>query len=316
MIEQEVIHTNSVSKRIFDFIQNVLEFVIVFMKMLLGALQAIMETILPKKLKDVSGEIVLITGAGHGIGRELALHYTAHYSTVVCVDINEKSNEDTVKSAKRLNKGAVFSYTCNVTDREAVLNLAHKVKEDVGPVSVLINNAGIMPINPLEKQTAEDIRRTFDINVFSHFWTLEAFLPHMKEQNRGHIVAMSSISGLVGLPNLVPYSATKFAVRGLMESLYTELRSGPYKNLIKTTTICPYMTNTGLCKNAKVRFPSIFGLLDPKEVAAQIVQAQRSDENEVTVPSYWYHVNRFCRLLPLESAALLMDYVDSGVQAE
>ena len=76
------------------------------------------------------------------------------------------------------------------------------------------------------------------------------------------------------------------------------------------------MTNTGLCKNAKVRFPSVFGLLDPKEVAARIVQAQRSDENEVTVPSYWYHVNRFCRLLPLESAVLLMDYVDSGVQAE
>ena len=90
-----------------------------------------------------------------------------------------------------------------------------------------------MPINPLEKQTEEDIRKTFDINVFSHFWTLEAFLPHMKEQNRGHIVAISSISGLVGLPNLVPYSATKFAVRGLMESLYTELRSGPYTNLVR-----------------------------------------------------------------------------------
>lgn len=76
------------------------------------------------------------------------------------------------------------------------------------------------------------------------------------------------------------------------------------------------MTNTGLCKNAKVRFPSIFGLLDPKEVAAEIVEAQRSGETEVTVPSYWYHINRICRLFPLESAALLMDYVDSGVQAE
>lgn len=106
------------------------------------------------------------------------------------------------------------------------------MKEEVGPVSILVNNAGIMPINELDKQTPDDIKRTFDVNVFSHFWTLEAFLPHMKQQNRGHIVAMSSISGIVGLPFLVPYSATKFAVRGLMESLYNELRSGPYRDLV------------------------------------------------------------------------------------
>lgn len=76
------------------------------------------------------------------------------------------------------------------------------------------------------------------------------------------------------------------------------------------------MTNTGLCKNAKIRFPSLFGLLDPKDVAENIVKAQRANELEITVPSFWSHVNRWCRLLPLESAVLLMDYMDSGVQAE
>ncbi|XP_067626176.1 epidermal retinol dehydrogenase 2 isoform X2 [Eurosta solidaginis] len=299
-----------------DIAQDVCEFFVVFIKILLELFLRIFDKMMTKKLKDISGEIVLITGAGHGIGRELALHYTAFGSVVICVDINEKNNEETVKKAKRLMQTSVHAYTCDVSDREAVLKLAVKVESEVGRISVLVNNVGIMPTHPLEQHTAKEIKRVFDINVLSHFWALEAFLPHMKQQGRGHIICISSIAGIVGLTNLVPYCATKYAVRGMMEALHEELRDGPYKNLIKLTVVYPYMTNTGLCKRPKVKFPSMLGLLDPKEVARQIVLAHRSSVNEITIPSSLLHINNWCRLLPLRCGLLLKDYIDSGVESD
>ncbi|XP_004524651.1 epidermal retinol dehydrogenase 2 [Ceratitis capitata] len=316
MIEREVIHTNKVSKRIMDVVQDLSEFFVVFVKILIELLQRFFEKMMTKKFKDISGEIILITGAGHGIGRELALHYTAWGSVVVCVDINEKNNEETLKKAKRLMQNSVYAYTCDVSDREAVLQLAAKVEAEVGRVSVLVNNVGIMPTHPLEQHTPEEIRRVFDINVLSHFWTLEAFLPQMKQQYRGHIICISSIAGVVGLTNLVPYCATKFAVRGMMEALHQELRDGPYKDFIKLTLIYPYMTNTGLCKRPKVKFPSMLGLLDPKEVAKKIVEAHRANVTETTIPSSLLHINNWCRLLPIRCSLLLKDYIDSGVESD
>ncbi|XP_037959746.1 short-chain dehydrogenase/reductase family 16C member 6 [Teleopsis dalmanni] len=316
MIEHEIIHTSNVSKRIFNIVQDLAEFLLLFIKILMELIYSAVDKIFPKNFKDICNEVVLITGTGHGIGRELALHYTAFGSTVICVDINQKNNEETVNKAKRLSKGAVHSYTCDVSNRDDVLALANKVKTDIGPITVLVNNVGIMPTHPLDKHTPEEIRRVFDINVFSQFWTLEAFLPQMKEESRGHIICMSSIAGVVGLANLVPYCATKFAVRGMMEALHEELRDGPYKNLIKTTTIYPYMTNTGLCKRPKVKFPSVLGLLDPKEVAKHIIDAHRMNVLETTIPTSLLHINNWSRLLPSNCGIMLKDFIDSGVESD
>lgn len=117
-----------------------------------------------------------------------------------------------------------FHCRCDVTKREDVFALADKILTDVGHVSIIVNNAGIMPCHSLLKHNADEIRKMFDINVLAHIWVLQAFLPHMFAKRRGHIVAISSMAGLCGLTNLVPYCATKFAVRGLMEALYEELR--------------------------------------------------------------------------------------------
>lgn len=119
-----------------------------------------------------------------------------------------------------------------MSKRDEVMALADRVKAEVGPISVLVNNVGIMPTHPILQQSAEEIQRVFDVNVFSQFWTIQAFLGHMQEKNRGHIICLSSIAGLVGIANLVPYCATKFAVRGLMESLHAELREGPYRDRV------------------------------------------------------------------------------------
>lgn len=115
---------------------------------------------------------------------------------------------------------------------------------------------------------------------------LEAFLPSMKQNNRGHIVSLSSMAGLVGFRNLVPYCASKFAVRGYMEALHEELRLTNPNNKIKLTCIYPYMVDTGLCKRPKIKYEHLMPLLSPKLVAEKILETQVNGITETTVPSY------------------------------
>lgn len=90
-----------------------------------------------------------------------------------------------------------------------VLETGKKVEKDVGIVTILVNNAGIMPQHDLLKHTEKEIRMIFEINTLAHFWMFEAFLPKMIERNQGHIVALSSMAGAIGVPNLVPYCGKK-----------------------------------------------------------------------------------------------------------
>lgn len=97
-----------------------------------------------------------------------------------------------------------------------ILETAKKVESEVGIITILVNNAGIMPQHDLLKHTEKEIRLIFEINVLAHFWMFEAFLPKMIERNSGHIVALSSMAGALGLTNLVPYCSSKFAGKFLI----------------------------------------------------------------------------------------------------
>lgn len=210
--------------RLYDLFVFIVDLIVMLIKFHAELVFSAMNLFVRKELKDVSGEVVFITGTGAGIGRELALQYTEQGSEVVCVDINEEANKETVALANKLKKGRAYAYNCDVTNREAVLSLANKIRAEVGHVSVIVNNAGIMPCHPLDRTTHHEITKMFEVNTMAHFWIFEAFLPHMKEKNRGHLVSISSLAGLIGSSNVVPYSATKFAVRGMMEALFEELR--------------------------------------------------------------------------------------------
>ncbi|XP_060529275.1 short-chain dehydrogenase/reductase family 16C member 6-like isoform X2 [Cylas formicarius] len=237
----------------------------------------------PSQPKSVKGEIVLITGTGHGIGKELALMYAANGATVVGWDINESNNEETMRHLKSLGFSLVYAYKCDVSNRKDVLEVAKKVLRDVGEVTILINNAGIMPTHSFLDHTPEEIDRIIRINVFAHFWTLEAFLPAMKKNNHGHVVCLSSMAGLLGLNNLVPYCASKYAVRGLMEGLEEEFRRIP-NNRVHFTTICPFMVDTGLCKRPDIRFQYFNKVLKQSDVAKEIFKAQVTNQRLVKLP--------------------------------
>jgi NADP-dependent 3-hydroxy acid dehydrogenase YdfG len=137
---------------------------------------------------------------------------------------NEKLSDNffQLKNKKITNKNTFCRV--DVTNREKVIETGAKVLKEVGTVTILLNNAGIMPQHEQLKHTEKEIRMIFEINVLAHFWMFEAFLPKMIEDNNGHIVALSSMAGILGLPNLVPYCGSKFAVRGIQEALSEELR--------------------------------------------------------------------------------------------
>lgn len=300
--------------KVYQGVGLALEILVLYIKMTLTWFRCLYQFFVPPEPKSVSGEIILITGSGHGMGRETAMRFGKLGGIIVCVDINPTGNQETVDLIKA-QKGKAHRYECDVTDREAVNAMAEKIKQEVGEVTMLVNNAGIMPCKPLMQHSEKEIRAAFEVNIVSHMWLVQAFLPSMMDRNHGHIVAMSSMAGVVGLRNLVPYCATKFAVRGMMEALHEELREDPRDfSGIKMTVICPYIVDTGLCKNPKIKFPSLMKILTVQEAAASIVDAVRRNYFEITIPSSLYYINQICRSFPREVPIYLKDFLDSGVE--
>lgn len=152
-----------------------------------------------------------------------------------------------------------------------------------------------MPCHPLGETSEGEIRKIFDVNVLAHFWILEGFLPHLIERGAGHIIGLSSMAGLMGFKNLVPYCGSKYAVRGILEAITEEFRGDSSKSQINCTSIHPYMVDTGLCKNPRIRFPSLMGLVTPTEAAASIIDAHRRNMREATIPRHWYSLNSVMR---------------------
>jgi len=302
-------------KQIFDGILIFLDFVLLILKYVYYTIEAIYRCFVPVEEKSVDGEIVLVTGAGHGIGKQFALQYANLGATVIAWDINTDTNNETVKQIKSKG-GKAFGYVCDVSSRQAVFDTIAKVRSDVGDISIIINNAGIMPTHPLLAHTEKEIERIIGINLMAHFWIIQACLPAMIKNKRGHILSLSSCAGLFGLANLVPYCASKFAVVGLMESLSVELEN-TYKDCnIGLTVVCPYMVDTGLCKRPYTRFESAMKMATPEDVARTAISAQRRNIPILTIPSEYYYLNVIVRTWPIKAAKALKQFLNTGLHSD
>ncbi|XP_032688416.1 short-chain dehydrogenase/reductase family 16C member 6-like isoform X2 [Odontomachus brunneus] len=252
-----------------------------------------------------------VTGAGDGIGRELAIGYASLGATVICWDINKETNKQTMNEIKTMGKSSVYAYQCDVSNKNEVFKMAEKVKMEVGDVTILINNAGIAPIRTFQKYNIDEISRVIDVNLMAHYWTMKAFLPNMIEKNHGHIVAISSIAGLLGGKYGSLYCATKAAIRLMMESITDELRQcNKGKSLVKTSTIFPSWVITNLTKNVRVRFPSISTSYSPQQAASLIIDAQRRDYKEKSFPSFFLLLMTIVRIFPDKVRVSVMDFLD------
>uniref|UniRef100_T1JB39 Uncharacterized protein n=1 Tax=Strigamia maritima TaxID=126957 RepID=T1JB39_STRMM len=233
--------------------------------------------------KDVKDDIVLVTGAGSGIGRLLSVKFAKLGCTVVLWDVNKQGNEDTERMIKH-DGGKVFSYTCDLSNKDEIYKTAERVKEDVGNVTILINNAGIVTGKPLLDSPDHMIQRTFAVNILAHFWTVKAFLPDMIMMDKGHIVTIASMAGMFGINHLADYCSSKFAAVGFDDALRVELYADGRKN-IQTTVVCPYFISTGMFDGINSK---IFPILTPEGVADSIVNAVLTNTKMIVLPKYGY----------------------------
>ncbi|XP_029166764.1 short-chain dehydrogenase/reductase family 16C member 6-like [Nylanderia fulva] len=303
--------------KIYDGLLLLVEILFLILKIFYFICESIYTTFLPVTKKNVANEIVLVTGAGHGIGKELAIGYATLGATVVCWDINEETNKQTMNEIKQMGKHSVHAYRCDVADREEVFRVAEKVRKEVGDVTILVNNAGIAFVKKLLDHNVDEITRVIDVNLVSHYWTLQAFLPSMIEKNYGHVVAIASGVSFFGSVHGTVYCATKAAVKVLMEAISEELRMySNEKSLIKFTTIFPALVLTGIAKKPRMRFPIIMKGITPQKAAAIIINAQRRNLNESSVPSYWLPLLNAMRILPNKALLCIRDFIDFGFDVE
>jgi all-trans-retinol dehydrogenase (NAD+) len=198
------------------------------------------------------------------------------------------------------NHGEVASYACDISDKEKVYALAQKVQAEFGSIDILVNNAGVVKSDPFLEKPDEVIERTVAVNLLAHFWTMKAFLPGMVAKKEGHVVNMASAGGLLGVPYISDYCATKFAVVGLTESLRQEFKLRGLRK-IRFTYVCPNTVGTGMFAGAK----PVKGtkLLSAEDVTTRIVQGIRKGSSFIGVPFSVY-------LVPLTKAITPIPVLD------
>lgn len=270
---------------------------------------ATFKMIIPPRRKSLLGETVLITGAGHGIGRELAIQLSSLGCIIVCWDIGAEANQTTLRMISE-NGGEVYGFVVDVSKRLQIRETAKLMRKmGVPEVSVLINNAAVLNHSHFLEQDSDLVERTFSVNVFSNFWTIETFLPNMIRNKKGHIVCVSSMCGIYGVSQKVAYCSSKFALRGLMESIHEELRSEGKLTGIRFTTIYPFYVNTGLARDPKYRFPYIFGVVSPVYAAEEIIKAIRRNYTEYSIPRCLFTLNSINRMVPETVMRLILDFL-------
>jgi NAD(P)-dependent dehydrogenase (short-subunit alcohol dehydrogenase family) len=241
-----------------------------------------------KQPRSLSGKVAVVTGGGRGIGRALAQALARKGVRVAIGDVDAEAAE---RAAAELGASAV-GLRLDVTDLPGFTAFLDDVERRLGPIDILVNNAGIMPISPLEHETEGSITRQLEINVRAVIHGTQEAIRRMRPRGTGHIVNVASMAGKSGFPNLATYSATKFAVVGLSESVHLELRGSG----IEVSCVMPGVVDTELSAGLK----SVRGVkhVTPELVADEIVHALEVPRFDVIVPRSAGRVAALAALLP------------------
>lgn len=200
-------------------------------------------------MKRFENKVAAITGAGSGIGRALALELAQRKCHLALSDLNEEALSETVAQTRGLGIDVTWQRV-DVADRDAVYAWADRVVADHGRVNLIFNNAGVAVACTVEKMRYEDFEWLMNINFWGVVYGTKAFLPHLKATGDGHIVNLSSVFGLAGIPSQSAYNSAKFAVRGFTESLRQELDMLGYG--VSATSVHPGGIKTGIARAARM----------------------------------------------------------------
>ena len=228
----------------------------------------------------VAGRNCLITGGARGMGLLWAEHLVSDGARVVLWDLDGAELERASAHIRELG-GDLFVQVVDVTDRGAVYAAAREAETRTGPIDILINNAGIVSAGKFVDMPDEKLSATIDVDVKALLWTMKAFLPGMIARGNGQIINVSSASGLIGVPYMPAYAASKWAVIGMTESLRLEMELEGHKG-IKFTLFCPSYVDTGMF--AGVKPPLLTPILTPEIAVNRAYKAFRRGDYFILEP--------------------------------
>ena len=200
-------------------------------------------------MRTLDGKVVVITGAGSGIGRELALNAAGKGAILALSDIDEVGVMETAERARTRLTREVRADKLDIGDRAAVREYAASVRQELGRVNVLINNAGVALHGDFEEVSYDDFEWVMGVNFWGVVQSTKEFLPHLIASGDGHVVNVSSVFGLMGMAGQTAYNASKFAVRGFTEALRQEMLIA--KHPVQVTCVHPGGIRTAIARNAR-----------------------------------------------------------------
>ena len=253
-------------------------------------------------MRDLKGKVAVITGAASGIGAALARQLAEAGCDLAMVDVQAERLRRSAAEARE--RGAqVSTHVVDVTDEDAMKAMAAAAIAFHGRVHLVFNNAGVTVFKRLTEHSREDWDWVLGVNLRGVIHGCQSFLPHLLEHGEGHIVNISSLFGILGVPAQTSYCASKYAVRGLSEALMEELRGTG----VSVTVVHPGGINTDIAQSARSNNPEAHGrisswfasLARPADAAAVlIIAAVRRDQPRLLIGAEAHLVDALKRLLP------------------
>ncbi len=265
---------------------------------------------------ELSRRVVLITGGSRGLGLVLARQAVVEGARVaICArDVAELERARLDLLTYGAAEADVLTLARDLTDANEVRTMVAEVENRLGPIDVLVNNAGIITAGPLDNMELRDFEDSMDTHFWAPLHAMQAVLPSMRRRGEGRIVNISSLGGKVAIPHMVPYSASKFALVGLSEGFRAELR----QEGIRVTTVCPGLLRTGSAGQAQVKgqhkkefawfsiADALPGLtMSAEQAARQIWNATRRGDGEIILSLPAKLLAAFHGLLPGVTTDLL-----------
>jgi NAD(P)-dependent dehydrogenase (short-subunit alcohol dehydrogenase family) len=211
----------------------------------LGAIIAIRAASRRRRTIDFQGKVALVTGGSRGLGLVLAREL-AREGARVAICARDEAELARARADLERSGAEVVAIACDVTERDAVESMLEQVRARLGPIDILINNAGTIQVGPVEVMTPEDYEHALRVHFRGPLFTTLGVLPGMRRRRAGRIVNIASVGGKIAVPHLLPYSASKFALVGFSEGL----RGALARDNVWVTTVCPGLMRTGSPRNA------------------------------------------------------------------